>query len=118
MRYVKITHFSDPAEVAERGSRIRVCCDEPGCGWTNTVPSLEDIEQYHNQPCPKCGKGILISDHDMAVMQSTRESIEAMKKFFEALGIRMEVGSLEGIENADSAMQIRISTRPQDTEEK
>lgn len=44
----------------------RVKCDEIGCGWIQDCePSL--VPTWHHKPCPKCGKGEIISDRDMII---------------------------------------------------
>jgi hypothetical protein len=43
---------------------IHLTCDEPGCGWT--IPGVQDdIPKFHNKPCPKCGKGIIVNDFEL-----------------------------------------------------
>ncbi len=39
-------------------------CDEPGCGWSHAM-DFADIPSWHKKPCPKCGKGEIISDADL-----------------------------------------------------
>jgi len=46
--------------------KINVKCDENCCGWTKNV-TITEILQWHNKLCPKCNKGIIVSDEDMEV---------------------------------------------------
>jgi hypothetical protein len=44
----------------------KVVCDEPGCGWSEKC-DFADVPKWHKKPCPKCGKGEIVSDEDMVV---------------------------------------------------
>ena len=45
---------------------VIVRCDEPSCGY-----KFKDFpRKHHNKPCPRCGKGILINDDELAVIDS------------------------------------------------
>ncbi len=48
-------------------SNLVVKCDEAGCGW-QSESSIEEADQWHNAPCPKCGKGVIINDDDLSVL--------------------------------------------------
>ena len=41
-----------------------VRCDEAGCGWSQKEPWAY-IPQWHRKPCPRCGKGQIVSDADL-----------------------------------------------------
>lgn len=44
----------------------KVKCDQTGCGWIQDCePAL--VPTWHRKPCPKCGKGEIISDRDMVI---------------------------------------------------
>ena len=53
-----------------------VKCDQPGCDWKETVS--DDITMWHNTPCPKCGKGVIIDDEALAMWHV----IKQMETFF------------------------------------
>jgi hypothetical protein len=46
---------------------LAVRCDELGCGFRQEIV-LAEFMGWHHKPCPECGKGEIISDHDVAVM--------------------------------------------------
>ena len=47
---------------------VHLTCDEPGCGWS--IPGVQDdIPKFHNKPCPKCGKGIIVNDFEMELFK-------------------------------------------------
>ncbi len=41
-------------------------CDEKDCDWVQETPWVE-IKNWHKKSCPKCGKGEIVSDEDLAV---------------------------------------------------
>jgi hypothetical protein len=43
----------------------KVKCDEAGCDWIQDC-SQESIPDWHRKPCPKCGKGEIINDEELA----------------------------------------------------
>lgn len=44
-----------------------VKCDEPGCGWVQSLPTNEAIREWHRKPCPKCGKGEIVTDAELVL---------------------------------------------------
>ena len=42
-----------------------VQCDEGGCGWVQTTP-WDEVQNWHKKACPKCGKGEIVNDEDLA----------------------------------------------------
>lgn len=42
-------------------------CEEHGCDWKREVQP-EEVHSWHNRPCPKCGKGIIVKDADIQEM--------------------------------------------------
>jgi len=50
---------------AKNGS---VHCDEAGCRWSEPV-EFADVPNWHKKPCPKCGRGEIVSDADMIVFR-------------------------------------------------
>ena len=38
---------------------------EHGCDWKTTVLP-DEVMAWHNKPCPRCGKGIIVNDYDLA----------------------------------------------------
>lgn len=44
-----------------------VQCDESGCDWSQPV-NPNEIENWHNQPYPKCGEGVIVNDEDLLVV--------------------------------------------------
>ena len=53
-----------------------VYCDEPGCGWSRRV-KFADIPAWHRKPCPKCGRGEVVSDGDLVMYESTAPGLFA-----------------------------------------
>jgi len=51
---------------------MHVKCDF--CDWCIPIyiPSIKSLKIWYNQPCPKCRKGIIISDHDLRVFRLMR----------------------------------------------
>jgi len=43
-----------------------VKCDEPDCDWIIDI-EFEKIKEWHNKPCPRCSKGIIVNDTDLIV---------------------------------------------------
>ena len=41
-----------------------VKCDEAGCDWEQKV-AWSSVPEWHLKPCPKCGKGHIVSDGDL-----------------------------------------------------
>ncbi len=37
-------------------------CDNPNCDWTDTTISLNELSNYINKPCPKCGENVLTEE--------------------------------------------------------
>ena len=52
----------------EQMQDIRIKCDMPGCGWVECV-TKEQLPDWHRKPCPKCGAGEIVSDHDLEVFR-------------------------------------------------
>lgn len=52
--------------------RLRVRCDL--CGWFYFLSksSYKSIKRWHNEPCPQCGRGIIISDYDLHMYKMYR----------------------------------------------
>ena len=48
---------------------IHLTCDEPGCGWI-IFGVQDDIPKFHNKPCPKCGKGIIVNDLELELFKA------------------------------------------------
>ena len=47
---------------------VHVSCDKDGCGWI--IPCVQDdIPTWHNKPCPKCGKGVIVNDKELALFK-------------------------------------------------
>lgn len=55
-----------------------VRCDEPGCNWQIEC-TREEISSWHKKPCPKCGKGEIVSDMDLVIFRLAI-SLEAVSK--------------------------------------
>ena len=51
-----------------------VHCDEAGCGWSEPV-EFADVPKWHKKPCPKCGRGEIVSDADMIVYRLTEVAV-------------------------------------------
>jgi hypothetical protein len=49
-----------------------VKCDEMGCSWSEECEKSE-IKKWHNVPCPSCGKGCIITDEEMALLDYVLE---------------------------------------------
>ena len=62
--------MGDKEKILSGITNMSVMCDEPGCGWSLAIPH-ELISDWHNQPCPKCGKGVIVNDDDMSVYNMT-----------------------------------------------
>jgi len=45
----------------------KVVCDEAGCGWELEL-EREQIREWHGVPCPKCRKGDIVTDKEMALL--------------------------------------------------
>lgn len=56
-----------PTEI-EWALELEVKCDEPGCGWKQEV-DLTMAAEWHNRPCPRCGKGVIINDWEMRLLK-------------------------------------------------
>ncbi len=46
-----------------------VKCDEDGCGWRKDGV---DIKEWLKVPCPKCGKGEIITEEEMRLLEVFR----------------------------------------------
>ena len=55
-----------------------VKCDEVGCGWSLEIPA-DQFHNWHNKPCPKCGKGVIINDEEMVVFRLAMDGNQIMK---------------------------------------
>lgn len=53
-----------------------VVCDEEGCDWKQEV-EYDAIPTFHNMPCPKCGKGVIVNDADMQAYEFVKELLKA-----------------------------------------
>jgi hypothetical protein len=42
-----------------------IFCEEKGCHWKAEIRP-DEVYAWRNKPCPKCGKGIMVSDDDVA----------------------------------------------------
>lgn len=51
-----------------------VHCDESGCGWTEKC-DFADVPKWHKKPCPKCGRGEIVSDADMIVYRLAEAAV-------------------------------------------
>lgn len=51
-----------------------VHCDESGCGWTEKC-DFADVPKWHKKPCPKCGRGVIVSDADMIVFRLAEAAV-------------------------------------------
>ena len=45
-----------------------VQCDEKECDWIIEV-DINDVEDWHNKPCPSCGQGVIVNDDDLQVLR-------------------------------------------------
>ena len=59
-------------------SSLKVCCDEPGCGWCQAITAA-DMPGWLNKPCPKCGKGVIVTPLELAEFQRICPLVEAME---------------------------------------
>lgn len=50
-------------------------CDVAPCNWSQPC-EFSDIPKWHRQPCPKCGKGEIVSDADLAVYCLVQAAVE------------------------------------------
>lgn len=51
-----------------KGGAVR--CDEPGCDWESTAADHDEVKQWHNKPCPRCGRGVIVNDEEMGVLNA------------------------------------------------
>jgi len=47
------------------------CEQGDGCNWKLAVPP-EEVRDWHNKPCPRCGRGVIVSDSDLAEFEKLR----------------------------------------------
>lgn len=79
---------------------ITVKCDEPGCGWSE-MTDLDTILNYVKAPCPKCGKGEIINDEELAVIAVMAGLVRL------GLGEIVEPGTRDGAVKIDTKALIR-----------
>jgi hypothetical protein len=51
-------------------------CDVAPCDWSQPC-EFDDIPKWHKKPCPKCGKGEIVSDADVIVCRMVQAAIAA-----------------------------------------
>ncbi len=56
-------------------SQCLMKCDEPDCGKVFEV-AFAEIPKWHCLPCPKCGKGEIIDDADMAAWELVNAAVK------------------------------------------
>ncbi len=82
------------------------------CGWKREAgePTLEIIKSWHHVACPVCGKGEIISDHDLRVFQILG-AMESVSKAFDkaTCGIFKKVKLR--VSTANGKMEI-VKTKP------
>lgn len=62
-----------------------VQCDELGCNWKDTT--AKDYSLWLNRPCPKCGKGIIITQEELEAVGHMNAMVDLINAFGEAKGI-------------------------------
>lgn len=60
-----------------------VQCDELGCNWKDTT--AKDYSLWLNKPCPKCGKGVIITQEELEAMEHMNVMVDLINKLGEAL---------------------------------
>ena len=85
-----------------------VHCDEPGCGWSRRV-RFEAIPTWHRKPCPKCGKGEVVSDGDL-VMYETARTMRAWYLDMVAQVVS-EGATSDAAEGPQLALEVHFKTR-------
>jgi len=59
--------YTNLEEAMERSQveKFKVQCDESDCDWTQETP-FSEAPNWHKKACPKCSKGEIVSDEDLA----------------------------------------------------
>ncbi len=52
-------------------NRLQLNCDEPGCGWSESMTIEEAVKGFSHAPCPKCGEGEILNEADLAALEVT-----------------------------------------------
>lgn len=57
--------------------KFSIKCDEPDCDWIKKT-TLQDAITYHNVPCPKCNKNVIINNDEIQILNlmAVAEQIE------------------------------------------
>lgn len=63
-----------------------VQCDEIGCDWKDTT--VKDYSLWLNKPCPKCGKGVIITQEEMDAVKHMNTLADLINALGEAKGIQ------------------------------
>ena len=56
-------------------------CDNPNCDFVDETVKLDDLEQWLNKPCPKCGENLTEQDFINAI--ALRETIKVVNELTE-----------------------------------
>ncbi len=59
-------------EITDDGGLV---CDNPECDWEDKNITFENLEEWLNKPCPKCGQNLL-TEEDFLNAQILRKSVE------------------------------------------
>ena len=85
----------NPYDAVKKSS---IKCDS--CDWEKEV-DWQEVKDWHNKPCPECGKSPIISDEDLQMFQA----IEGL------LNVQASLHP-NGIEDDPRAQTVRINTAP------